>query len=262
MLPGRPTRPIFLNALFLVGLSPNFSAMSDTRTPGEGQTVEAQPARQPAFNAPPVTLALCGVVLLVFAALRLLPTDWAFTALHTFSIVPARLAGAVAEGSAAGLVGEAMTLITYAAIHYDMAHIALNLGFLLAFGSLSERALGRRRYLWLLLGTTIVAALTQLAVDWAEPLMIHGASGAVAGCMGAAVRLMLRPGASQAQRRFAIGFVAVLAVVNVGFGVLSPVLLGEATQVAWEAHIGGFLAGLVLAGPPWRRHGNRPMAAA
>lgn len=252
----------FGRALFVLHPNPNFSAMSDMRSPSDGQSVESQPARQPALTAPPVTLVLCGIVVLVFAALRLLPTDWAFTALHTFSIVPARLADALDQGAAAGLVGEAMTLVTYAAIHYDFAHIALNLGFLLAFGSLSERALGRRRYLRLLLGATIVAALTQLAVDWAAPLMIHGASGAAAGCMGAAVRLMLRPGASQAQRRFAMGFVAVLAVVNVGFGVLSPILFGGATQVAWEAHIGGFLAGLVLAGPPWLKHGGRPMAAA
>ena len=237
-------------------------AMSDTRSPTEGQTLDPPPAREPAVNAPPATLAFCGIIIVVFAALRLLPQEWAFTALHTFSIDPSRLAAALANGSVTGLVGEAMTLLTYAAIHYDFAHIALNLGFLLAFGSMSERTLGRARYIRLLLGATIIAALTQLAVDWGELLVIHGASGAVAGCMGATVRVMLRPGASQAQRRFAIGFVIVLAVLNVGLGVLSPLVFGDVTQVAWEAHIGGFLAGLVLAGPPWRTGGARPTPAA
>ena len=86
--------------------------------------------------------------------------------------------------------------------------------------------------------------------DWAAVLLMHGASGAVTGCMGGTVRLMMSGGADPAGRRFALVFVAVLFVLNLLFGVFGPTLLDLDARIAWQAHIGGFIAGFLIGRAP------------
>jgi len=62
------------------------------------------------------------------------------------------------------------------------------------------------------------------------------------------VRVLLRPGSDPQRRRFALTFVAVLFVLNMVLGQLGPGVMGVDAQIAWEAHIGGFLAGFLIAG--------------
>lgn len=201
---------------------------------------------QPIFNAPPVTLVVVLAIVAMFILLQVLPA--ALQLAMTFSVVPNRFAYALSIGSPMSVMGEATTLVTHALIHTDLVHMAMNAGFLLAFGSFCERALGRDRYILLLLGSAAGGGLVQIAVDWGVPLIMYGASGAVSGCMGGMVRVMLRPGANPQRRRFALSFVAVLFAVNLIFGMIGPSLMGVSGEIAWEAHIGGFVAGFLIAG--------------
>lgn len=205
-------------------------------------------AGQPAFNVPPVTLATVLAITAMFVLLQVLPGPWAITVQAWLSLIPLRLAAAIAGAPVAETVAAAATLVTYAFIHVSLLHFLVNAGFLLAFGSFCERALGRQHYVVLLAGTAVAAALTQAAVDWGVPIVVYGASGMVSGCMGGMVRLVLAGGHPERQR-FVLSFVAVLFVINLVVGVLGAALLPLDAEVAWEAHIGGFVAGVLLARP-------------
>lgn len=146
------------------------------------------------------------------------------------------------------------TLLTYAFLHGDFMHLALNLGFFLAFGSFVERHLGLLPYLLLFALTAAAGALTEFWFRGPEPLALIGASGAVYGMTGAAMRFMFAAGQAD-QRRRALAFVGVFMGLNLVFGLsgLGDLLAGA--QIGWKAHVGGFVAGAVLSfllrgGPP------------
>lgn len=141
-------------------------------------------------------------------------------------------------------------LVTYALLHADWLHLLSNMLFLWVFGDNIEDALGHFKYLIFYLGCAVLAALAHLLfnLDGNGPLI--GASGAVAGVMGAYV--LLFPHA----RVFVLAKIVWMiplplpAFWMLGFWIASQffyLLVGSQESVAWWAHIGGFAAGIVLA---------------
>ena len=146
--------------------------------------------------------------------------------------------------------------VTHGLLHGDWAHLVVNLVWLAAFGSAVARRLGSTRFIvFMILATASGAAAHYLFHQMGEAPVI-GASGAVSACMGAAVRFAFSPGRSieEAMQRPALSlvqslanrnimtFVAVWFGINflVGSGIIP--LFGD-SQIAWEAHMGGFLFG-------------------
>jgi len=210
-----------------------------------------RPGHQPMFNVPPVTLWLVGAIAAMFVLVHALPGSWSITLQAWLSVIPLRLQDALAGPYGVETAAAAATLLTYALIHVSMLHFLVNAGFLLAFGSFCERGLGRQRYLVLVAGSAVAAGATQAAVDWGQPIIVYGASGIVSGCMGGMIRLVLAGGHPERQR-FVLSFVGVLFALNLLVGLLGASILPLDAEVAWEAHIGGFVAGLLLAAPPRR----------
>lgn len=204
-------------------------------------------SRQPVFNVPPVTLFAALAIVVVYGLIQLL-LPGIERLVVAFSVVPARIAQTLADPGVGTVLRDGASLVTHALIHTELLHMAVNAGFLLAFGSFCERALGRDHYIWLLIGSAMGGAVVQVVMDWGAILVMFGASGAVSGCMGGMVRVQLRPGSDPHRRRFALTFVAVLFVLNMVLGQLGPGVMGVDAQIAWEAHIGGFLAGFLIAG--------------
>lgn len=201
----------------------------------------------PMFNVPPVTLCLLVVLLAVFLVLRFAGPDLVETVLWWLSLIPMRIAAAVDGPFGVETALAAATLVTHALLHLDLLHFIANAGFLLAFGSAVERALGTGGYLRLILASAAGGALAQLLADWGQQVVMYGASGVVSGCMGGVVRLMLSPGALPQRRRTALNLVGVFFVVNLLFALVGGRLMGVDADVAWEAHIGGFIAGFLVA---------------
>jgi membrane associated rhomboid family serine protease len=148
-----------------------------------------------------------------------------------------------------------LTLLTSMFMHGGIAHLAGNMWFLWIFGDNIEHDLGRLGYLAFYLACGILAALAHVLLNTSGPSALIpslGASGAISGVMGA--YLVLHP-----HRRVIVllfQFVtAVPGIVAVGiwfvFQVISGLgmLGGEQTGVAYGAHIGGFIAGAILALP-------------
>ena len=149
------------------------------------------------------------------------------------------------------------TLVTYAFLHADWLHLLSNMLFLWVFGDNIEDALGHVKFLLFYLACAVCAALVHLAFNLNDNGPLIGASGAVAGVMGAYI--LLYPHA----RVFVLARLVILVPLPVpafwmlGFWVATQlfyVVVGSDEPVAWWAHLGGFAAGVVLAAA-FRRHG-------
>jgi membrane associated rhomboid family serine protease len=156
------------------------------------------------------------------------------------------------------------TPLTSMFVHGGLAHLLTNLWFLHVFGDNVEDAMGRGRFALLYLGSGVLAAGAQVLVDPGSAIPMVGASGAIAGVLGAYLRLFPRARIDSINPLvmalpllffvlpLTIELPAVLfIVVWFGFQLLNGLgSLGLPSQggVAFFAHIGGFLAGLWLTG--------------
>lgn len=222
--------------------------------------------RQPVFNVPGVVLLLLGIMILVHAVMQYLPVDdmiWWLTAL---AFVPARYTGQGAN-LAGGEIAHYTSFITHQFLHGDIVHLSINGAWLLAFGTPLARRLGWLRFLALTWCCGIAGALLFWSLNTGLMAPVIGASGAIAGLMGAVLRFLfpaidqhqgalLRedPAAIPAmplrvalQDRRVIGaslaFVALNLLAMFGLGSLS-----DAGTIAWEAHLGGYFFGLLCFG--------------
>jgi membrane associated rhomboid family serine protease len=222
------------------------------------------------FNVPPVVIATVAVLVLV-QALRMFVLSEAQDEqfLLTFAFIPARYATDLDIGGSfpGGFGAELWTFFTYAFIHADLLHLGLNLAWLLPFGTALARRFGTWRYAAFMLVMAAAGAFAHLISHPGALVPMIGASAAISGAMAAAMRFVFQQGGplgvfrepdrdayripaaplmtTLRDSRFLI-FLAVWIGLNMLFG-LGTVSLGEeGQQIAWQAHIGGFFAGLLL----------------
>jgi membrane associated rhomboid family serine protease len=227
-------------------------------------------SREPILNVPTVVTALLAALVLIHAVrVFLLPDKIDQELLWTFAFVPARydpdaLVAYILPGGRAAAI---WSFVTYALLHSDFTHLGVNAIWLLAFGSPLARRFGAWRFLLFFAVTVTAGALAHLLTHAGQLSPMIGASAAISGTMGAAARFVFQPGGSldfwhgdrsNADRVPAatlllalrnprvIAFLAVWFGLNLLFGLGSAPFADETQSVAWQAHIGGFLAGLVL----------------
>ncbi len=223
---------------------------------------------QPVFNAPRVVLAILGVLIAIHVVREFalgVEMDQQLVLLTAF--VPARYVGETLPG---GVTANFTTFLTHAALHGDFTHLAVNCGWMLAFGSIVARRIDAGRFLLLCAVSAIAGAMLFLVMNWGLLQPMVGASGAISGLMGAAMRFMFqRPSwnrrkapsmtlaelARDPRSRMMIGSWLVL---NLLFGLFLGQLF-SAGGIAWEAHLGGFFAGLLLF--PWLDQGREPASS-
>jgi membrane associated rhomboid family serine protease len=155
------------------------------------------------------------------------------------------------------------TPITAMFIHGGWFHILGNMLFLWVFGDNVEDAIGHVSYLFFYLLAGIAAAAAQILVDTGSGVPMVGASGAIAGVLGAYVVLYPRATIAAVIFPFVFFVLPIPAFVLIGLWFFLQLLNGAAAigtavgaseGVAWWAHIGGFLAGLLLV---WAFRGER-----
>jgi membrane associated rhomboid family serine protease len=201
------------------------------------------------FQLVTATIVVINVVVFLFTGALAKPefssaiaTAWGLVPVELFSpgmVVPMSLEP----------VPEPVTLITYMFLHGGWMHLIMNMAFLWVFADNIEDAFGHAGFSLFYLLCGIAAGLTQAALQPASQLPVIGASGAVSGVLGAYV--LLYPKA-----RLWIFFYLpvpfrIPAVIVLGawfalqiLGVFTPD--EEGRLVAWWAHIGGFVTGLLL----------------
>ena len=226
--------------------------------------------REPLFNIPPVVIAVLALLAVIHAVrLWLLTDDQNVEFLLSFAFIPARYDSSVVLGGAlpGGFGAEIWTFVSYSLIHADWTHVGVNAIWLLPFGSAVARRFGAPRFIAFFAVTAAAGAGLHLVTHAGEPFPMIGASAAISGTMAAAMRFafqrggplgFLRDNDEQAYRVPAIPLVGVLSdarvliflgvwlAINVLFGLGSLPITGSDQTIAWQAHIGGFLAGLLL----------------
>ena len=144
-----------------------------------------------------------------------------------------------------------LNIFTSMFVHGGLAHFAGNMWFLWIFGDNVESSLGHYRYLLFYLTCGAVAALCQVSLDAQSQIPMVGASGAIAGVLGA--YMMMYP---KAQVHVFILFIIITTIrvpaqIVLGVWFVMQLSNGLATLgidttggIAWFAHIGGFIAGV------------------
>ncbi|HEX9860985.1 MAG TPA: rhomboid family intramembrane serine protease [Nitrospirota bacterium] len=204
----------------------------------------------PAKTVPYVTVGLIATNLFVFSYMLMLGDRGSDAFVMEYSVVPARLFPDISGMNLAGLVTPFSSMF----MHGGFLHIAGNMLYLWIFGDNIEDALGHFGYLVFYLGCGVAAVMLHSLMNPGSTLPMLGASGAVAGVLGA--YMVLYPKARVWTVLFFVFFWQVVklpAVLVIGLWILLQVLSGVGTLgsetgggVAWFAHIGGFIAGLVL----------------
>lgn len=224
--------------------------------------------REPIFNVPTVIVVLIGL----FVAIHIVREDLLSEIDRTyfdllFAFIPLRYSATLVPGDVlpGGFGAEIWTFVTYAFIHGNWTHLIVNSVWLLPFGSAIARRFGALRFAGFFIVTAAGGALAYLLAHGGQESAVVGASAAISGTMAGAMRFMFQRGGplgfwrersedaynapalplSQTLREpRVLIFVVVWFVINLLFGVVP--MGADQPPVAWEAHIGGFVAGLLL----------------
>ena len=195
----------------------------------------------PRILFPFVTYTIIGINSLVFIYQYLiLPPESLGHIISTYALTPA--------------APSVITVFTSMFMHGGLMHIIFNMWFLWIFGDNIESVLGHKRFVLFYLLCGVGAALVQIQINTGSQIPMVGASGAIAGVLGA--YLIRFPRATVHVLVILIifiTFIRVPAMVVIGFWFLSNLTAGlgtlgieETGGTAWFAHLGGFVSGVVL----------------
>ncbi|HEV7921247.1 MAG TPA: rhomboid family intramembrane serine protease [Thermoanaerobaculia bacterium] len=211
----------------------------------------------PARSVPVVNRAVVAANFVVFIVQVLLGPR-AEALIQTFGYIPVRMLHPAMFGYA--WWEAAMTLVTSLFLHGGFVHLFGNMIYLWVFGGAVEDVLGRWRYLLFYIACGAIGSLAHTAIFPTSPIPSIGASGSIAGVLGAF--LVLRP---QARIVTLFPLVVYWAMAEIRAALFLPVWFGmqffngfaslasargtqEVAGVAWWAHVGGFLFGAAVAG--------------
>jgi membrane associated rhomboid family serine protease len=223
--------------------------------------------REPILTLPGTLTAY--VLLLAVIHLRvLLPPEMENWTIDVFGFIPKRYDETLLAITFPGGTGaKVWTFVTYSLLHANLSHIVFNVLWLLPFGSALARRFGAVRFFVFMAVTAAAGALAHLITHEHAVAPMIGASASVSGTMAAAMRFAFVKGSflsfgrgdvDSAARvpalsligalrdRRVLGFLAIWFGVNIVFGVGSLAVGTDGASVAWQAHIGGFIAGLLL----------------
>lgn len=193
----------------------------------------------PFFNAskiPPLTRMLMITLIAVQAVLSFALSDAArIEAYFTFGFVPINYSSGALPPNA--LLGP----FTYMFLHGGWMHLIFNAVMILAIGSFAEKVFGAKKTIIILIGSSLGGALLHFILNMSSEAPVIGASGAVSGLFAMALMIMYQNGQMGAlAKRGPVVIIAVWAALLIVMGLFSG------SNVAWQAHLGGFFAGLMI----------------
>lgn len=205
----------------------------------ERDAASAPPSAPPLINLPPVTKGMLGLMLLIHVIITYaLSPEWRETIFINFGFIPARF---TAGGAFTPLA--LVTPITHMFLHGGWLHIAMNGAMLMAFGAGLERWIGARRMLLIFFISGLAGAALQFALSPASPVPMIGASGGLSGFFAAVIVLMNKRRGDVGHPRYGLWPMIILwIVVTIVFGMMGA---PDGSMVAWGAHVGGFIGGLI-----------------
>lgn len=215
---------------------------------------------RPFLRVPVSVLGLLASFAIVYAAEVMASIQTLRSIVARFAFYPARYSAhfisthGVDPGS---LFDRTVPFVSYMFLHESLTHLLINVVWIAAFGWIVARRCGGLVFFSLFIMCGVIGALIELAFNWGVVVPFLGASAGAAGIMGAAIRIFRYPMTTVDYAKplipifsvrcliWTLGWVAfnaVAAVTGLGAGPGSP-------AVAWQVHLGGYFAGLLLIGP-------------
>ncbi|WP_044349657.1 rhomboid family intramembrane serine protease [Dethiosulfatarculus sandiegensis] len=201
----------------------------------------------PVGRIPVVTVVLIVLNVLVFIFQLFMPPKVELIFAHHYGVVPAWLTGLGQIAYPPEWFPRFLTLLTYPFLHGGFLHLGGNMLYLWIFGNNVENAMGRPRFILFYFLGGVLSGLAQVVTAPSSEAPMIGASGAIAAVLGA--YLVLYPQHKVVVLIWLLFFVRLIripALVVLGGWFFLQVLGAGGEGVAWMAHIGGFVAGLVL----------------
>lgn len=226
----------------------------------------------PTEITPFVTYALIAINVLVFLYQVSLSPSELNGFFHVFAVIPQELTASWNGVTINQPVPESLTLITAQFLHAGLTHVGFNMLFLWIFGNNVEEELGHVKYLFFYLACGLLAGLTQWYFSQQSDIPTLGASGAIAGVMGAyilkfpkaevltLIPLLFFVTTVRIPAVFFLGFWFIQQAFNGITSLNAPVNIGmQHGGIAYWAHAGGFVFGAIL-GPMLGlfSHNNKP----
>ncbi|MHA7772291.1 rhomboid family intramembrane serine protease [Roseibium sp. M-1] len=237
------------------------------REKAEKEEKRQRPSGPRMFNLPDIIVWSAGILIAVhFLRVLVLPVSVDNTILALFAFWPVKY-DYLSSLPPLDLLSSLWAFVTYSLLHGGAMHIIFNILWMVIFGSAVARRFGTSRFLVFSAVCAVGGALAHLATNWGDGAPMIGASTAISGQMAAAIRFVFEiggplgavrrsdPGAYQVpaqpladcfRNQQVLVFVAVWFGLNLIFGLTSAPGAGQAAAIAWQAHIGGFVAGLAL----------------
>ncbi len=223
---------------------------------------------EPILTLPGALTAYIALLAVIHLGRMLLPLNTDEIVIQMFGFIPKRYDSTLlAIRFPGGSGAKVWTFVTYSLLHANLTHIGFNVLWLLPFGSALARRFGATRFFVFMAVTAAAGALAHLVTHEHAVAPMIGASASVSGAMAAAMRfafvqgsfLSFNRGDADAAARVpaqslsralrdgrVLAFLGIWFGINIIFGVGSIAIGTDGASVAWQAHIGGFLAGLLL----------------
>ncbi|MGD1935127.1 MAG: rhomboid family intramembrane serine protease [Candidatus Phaeomarinobacter sp.] len=226
----------------------------------------------PMFRAPGLLVGLVALLFGIHLARSFMDPQADFQFLLTFALFPARY-GVTADGAQfvfpGGMYADLWSPVTYAFLHGGWMHLIFNSVWLLAFGTPVARRLGTIRFLFFYLACGLIAGIVYAGAQAGSLAALVGASGAISGVVAGAALFVFEKQGPLARFGFDYGaeelravprrpahkalgsgpalmFTAVWLGLTLLTGALGMADVGDTATIAWEAHLGGFIAGILL----------------
>jgi membrane associated rhomboid family serine protease len=206
-------------------------------------------------------VVLIGLFAACYAAFVLAPPDLQADILYRFAFIPSDYSSGRIDGHAVGLLALVLPFVTYIFLHGSLSHLAINSIWMLPFGAVVARRYHAGLFFLFFFICGAAGAATHMALNWGSGLAVIGASGAISGLMGAGFRMMgpaiaITGRPSGPYHRLApifspriVLWTAIWVAINIFAGATGLGTGGQVRLIAWQAHLGGYFAGLFLAGP-------------
>jgi membrane associated rhomboid family serine protease len=235
--------------------------------PEESPPSPPETPREPILTLPAALSAYIALIAVIHLRV-LLPPELENWTIDVFGFIPKRYDSTLLNITFPGGNGaKVWSFVTYSLLHANLTHIFFNVLWLLPFGSALARRFGALRFYLFMAVTAAAGALAHLVTHEHAIAPMIGASASVSGTMAAAIRfafvqgsfLSFSRGDAEAAAKVpalslsralgngrVLAFLAVWFGVNIIFGIGSIAIGSDGASVAWQAHIGGFVAGLML----------------